>query len=68
VITLAHHDNVLAVPVGALIALQEGGYAVQVVANGRAKLVAVRTGMFADGQVEVSGDGLAAGQRVVTVS
>jgi hypothetical protein len=68
VITTAHHDNVLAVPVGALIALQEGGYAVQVVADGRTRLVAVQTGMFADGQVEVSGDGVAAGQKVVTVS
>lgn len=68
VVTLAHHDNVLAVPVGALVALQEGGYAVQVVGDGRARLVAVRTGMFADGRVEVSGDGLAEGQKVVTVS
>lgn len=68
VVTLAHHDNVLAVPVGALVALQEGGYAVQVVGDGRVKLVAVRTGLFADGRVEVSGDGLAEGQKVVTVS
>ncbi|SEP48975.1 peptidoglycan-binding domain-containing protein [Amycolatopsis saalfeldensis] len=68
VVTLAHHDNVLAVPVGALLALQEGGYAVQVVTGGATKLVAVRTGLFADGRVEVSGDGLAEGQRVVTVS
>jgi hypothetical protein len=67
-VTTAQHDDVLAVPVGALIALQEGGYAVQVVADGRTTLVAVRTGMFADGRVEVAGDGLAAGQRVVTVS
>ncbi|MEV7045051.1 peptidoglycan-binding protein [Amycolatopsis sp. NPDC051061] len=67
-VTTARHDDVLAVPVGALLALQEGGYAVQVVADGRTTLVAVRTGLFADGRVEVSGSDLAAGQRVVTVS
>ncbi len=67
-VTTARRDDVLAVPVGALVALQEGGYAVQVVADGRTMLLAVRTGVFTDGRVEVSGDGLAAGQQVVTVS
>ncbi|KUL27770.1 hypothetical protein ADL15_33560 [Actinoplanes awajinensis subsp. mycoplanecinus] len=57
--------DILAVPVAALLALREGGHAVQV-AGGR--LVAVETGMFAMGLVEVSGDGLAEGTRVVTVS
>ena len=59
------HKGVLAVPVGALVVVQGGGYAVQV-ANG--KLVGVQTGMFADGLVEVSGPDLAAGLKVVTVS
>ena len=60
--------NVLAVPVNALIALAGGGYAVEVVeANGAHRLVAVTPGLFDDAQglVQVSGHGLAAGQRVV---
>jgi len=59
------HKGVLAAPVGALLALSEGGYAVQV--EGGA-LVAVETGIFAKGLVEITGDGLAAGTRVVTTS
>ncbi|MEV0233517.1 peptidoglycan-binding protein [Nonomuraea sp. NPDC050786] len=48
-------ENVLAVPVGALLALAEGGYGVQVVEGSATRYVAVATGMFADGQVEVTG-------------
>ncbi|GAA3592956.1 peptidoglycan-binding protein [Nonomuraea rosea] len=47
--------DVLAVPVGALFALAEGGYGVQVVEGGATRYAAVETGMFADGQVEVTG-------------
>lgn len=57
--------GVLAVPVGALLALSEGGYAVQLPGG---RLIAVRTGMFAKGLVEVTGDGLTAGLKVVTTS
>ncbi|MGW3151818.1 peptidoglycan-binding protein [Streptomyces sp. NPDC001177] len=57
--------NVLAVPVGALLALSEGGYALKT-ADGH--LVAVTTGMFARGMVEVTGSGLRAGLRVETAS
>jgi hypothetical protein len=57
--------HVLAVPVTALLALREGGYAVQIAGG---PLVAVRTGMFAMGLVEVGGDGLAEGTKVVTAS
>lgn len=60
--------NVLAVPVNALLALSGGGYAVEVVAgDGIHRLVRVRPGLFDDaaGMVQVSGPGLAAGQRVV---
>ena len=60
--------NVLVVPVNALLALAGGGYAVEVVApDGTHRLVPVSTGLFDDtqGQVEVSGTGLAVGQRVV---
>jgi peptidoglycan hydrolase-like protein with peptidoglycan-binding domain len=48
--------GVLAVPVGALLALAEGGYALEVVdGTGATQLVAVEIGEFADGLVEVQG-------------
>ena len=64
-ITTEVRRRVLAVPVGALLALAEGGYAVEVERDGRRQLVGVDTGLFADGQVEVEGEGLQAGDRVV---
>jgi membrane fusion protein, multidrug efflux system len=57
-------EDVLAVPVAALLALAKGGFGVQVVAGDRTRTVAVKTGMFAAGQVEVSGQGIAAGLSV----
>ena len=49
--------GVLAVPVGALLALAEGGYAVErVTGPTTTTLVGVKLGTFADGWVEVSGD------------
>jgi len=59
------HKGALVAPVGALLALSEGGYAVQVEGGG---LVAVETGIFAKGLVEITGDGLSAGVKVVTTS
>ncbi len=57
---------VLSVPVSALLALQEGGYAVEIVqSDGSVRLVGVGTGLFADGFLEVSGNGLAPGLEVV---
>jgi peptidoglycan hydrolase-like protein with peptidoglycan-binding domain len=56
--------DVLAVPVEALLALAEGGYAVERVTAPGSELVAVTTGAFADGLVEVTGD-LAEGDEVV---
>ncbi|HET7489429.1 MAG TPA: hypothetical protein VFJ85_15990 [Acidimicrobiales bacterium] len=48
--------GVLAVPVGALLALAEGGYAVEVVTGpATTRLVGVQTGTFADGWVAVTG-------------
>jgi hypothetical protein len=66
-ITTASASNVLVVPVDALLALARGGYAVEEIADGTHVLVAVTTGLFddADGTVQVSGNGLAVGQRVV---
>lgn len=54
-IVSAQAKDVLAVPVGALFALAEGGYGVQVVEGASTRYAAVKTGMFADGQVEVTG-------------
>ena len=57
--------GVLTVPVGALLALHEGGYCLQL-PDGR--LIAVQTGLFAGGDVEVSGAGVREGMTVVTAS
>ncbi|MFC8825465.1 peptidoglycan-binding protein [Streptomyces sp. NPDC057137] len=62
--TASRRENVLTVPVAALLALSEGGYGVQVVEGGKARTVAVKTGLFAEGRVEVSGPGLAKGVTV----
>jgi hypothetical protein len=67
-ITTATAPNALVVPVGALLARAAGGYAVEEVSPaGRHHLVPVTLGLFDDaaGLVQVSGAGLAAGQRVV---
>lgn len=64
-ITTATASDVLAVPVNALVALLEGGYAVQVDDNGQLHYVGVKLGLFANGWVEVTGSDLAAGQKVV---
>ncbi len=63
-LTAGRRADVLTVPVAALVALAEGGYGVQVVDGGTSRFVAVETGLFADGRVEVSGAGLAAGLTV----
>jgi peptidoglycan hydrolase-like protein with peptidoglycan-binding domain len=57
--------DVLAVPVTALVALAEGGYAVELAEGGGTRLVGLETGLFAGGKVEVRGSGLRQGQRVV---
>ena len=56
-VTTSAATGVVAVPVDALLALAEGGYAVERVAgDGTTTLVAVEVGAFADGWVEVVGD------------
>ncbi|MFE5596152.1 peptidoglycan-binding protein [Streptomyces sp. NPDC056549] len=54
-------ENVLTVPVAALVALAEGGHGLET-EDGR--FVSARTGLFADGLVEVSGPALRAGLKV----
>jgi len=58
--------NVLAVPVGALLALANGGYGVETVeASGQHRLVGVTTGVFTGTSVAIAGRGIAAGTTVV---
>jgi hypothetical protein len=67
-ITEGTADNALVLPVDALLALAGGGYAVEEVGAGAVHhLVGVTLGLFddADGLVQVSGPGIAAGQKVV---
>ena len=63
-ITPQQVDNVLAVPVNALLALAGGGYGVDVVTGGTSRLVGVTTGVYSDTLVQVSGPGITAGMRV----
>ncbi len=59
-------DNALAVPVTALLALSEGGYALEVVADdGSTYLIAADPGLFSDGLVEVTGADITDGMTVV---
>ncbi len=63
-VEVAAADGVLAVPVEAVLALAEGGYAVEVADGATTRLVGVTLGVFADGMVEISGD-VEAGAEVV---
>ena len=63
-VTTQRADNVLAVPVNALLALQGGGDAVEVVSGSGHHLVGVTTGLYSDSLVEVSGTGIAPGTMV----
>jgi peptidoglycan hydrolase-like protein with peptidoglycan-binding domain len=62
--TAAQRKDVLTVPISALLALAEGGYGVQIVDGATTRIVAVETGLFADGRVEITGAGIAAGTKV----
>ncbi|MDG4822950.1 peptidoglycan-binding domain-containing protein [Asanoa sp. WMMD1127] len=62
--TAAQHEDVLTVPVAALVALAEGGYGVELVSGATSRYTRVETGLFAGGRVEVSGDGIVEGATV----
>jgi HlyD family secretion protein len=67
-ITTGAVSNALVVPVDALLARAGGGYALEVAgAGGIRRLAPVALGLFddADGLVQVTGPGLAAGQQIV---
>ncbi len=57
-------EDVLAVPVVALLALAKGGFGVQVVDGATTRIVPVKTGIFAAGKVEISGKRIAEGVKV----
>ncbi|MBK1783859.1 peptidoglycan-binding protein [Prauserella cavernicola] len=62
-------EDVLSVPVGALLALDARRFGIEIVGrDGGTRKVPVTTGLFAGGRVEVSGDGVRAGERVVVPS
>ncbi len=59
-------EDVLSVPVGALLALTPNQFGVEIVeSDGTTRKVPVTIGLFAGGRVEVSGDDIAEGTRVV---
>ncbi|TCO30106.1 multidrug efflux pump subunit AcrA (membrane-fusion protein) [Kribbella steppae] len=62
--TASERKNVLTVPVSALVALREGGFGVEVSDGTASHYVPVKTGLFAGGQVEISGTGIKAGTVV----
>jgi hypothetical protein len=66
-LTTGSVSGALAVPVTALVAQSNGGYAVEVVSGRSDRWIDVTPGIFDDaaGLVQVTGPGLAAGQRVV---
>ncbi|MER7176564.1 peptidoglycan-binding domain-containing protein [Streptomyces mesophilus] len=51
-------EDVLAVPINALVALREGGYALETIGAKGIAYVPVELGIFAGGMVEVSGPGV----------
>ena len=65
-VTTDQQLGAMSVPVSSLLALAEGGYAVEVDrGNGQTALVAVDPGMYTDGYVAVEAEGLQPGDRVV---
>jgi hypothetical protein len=63
-ITDTVHRNVLAVPIDALLALANGGYAVALDDHGIRTLIAVAPGIFDGNRVEVSSSRLQPGMRI----
>jgi membrane fusion protein, multidrug efflux system len=64
VFTADEHKDVLTVPIAALVALAEGGYGLEVVQGSTTRYIRVDTGLFANGRVEITGDGLTEGMTV----
>jgi hypothetical protein len=68
-LTLQQAKGALAVPTGALVSLKEGGFAVQVQdAGGGSHLVAVQPGLYSDNYVQITGNGIVEGTKVMVPS
>ena len=63
-VTRNSHQNVLTVPITALMVLESGGYAVET-ADRSHRRIPVQTGIFSNGRVEISGAGIVAGLKVL---
>jgi hypothetical protein len=63
-ITTERADGELAVPVNALLALQGGGYGVEVVSGSSHYLVGVTTGLYSNTLVQINGRGITTGTKV----
>ncbi len=63
-VVVGERRDVLVVPVGALLALAEGGFGLEIIEGASSRVVAVRTGLFANGHVEVGGPAIAEGMTV----
>ena len=62
-------EDVLSVPVDALLALDADTFGVEIVrSDGTTERVAVTTGLFASGRVEIAGDAISEGMHVVVPS
>jgi hypothetical protein len=67
IIVSASVEDVMAIPVSALVALLEGGYSVEVdTGNGQVQLIAVEVGFFgSDNLIEITSGALEPGDQVV---
>jgi hypothetical protein len=61
-------ENAMAVPINALVALAEGGFGVEKIGKQGSEYVQIQTGLFADGWVEIIGDGIKPGDDVTVAS
>jgi multidrug efflux pump subunit AcrA (membrane-fusion protein) len=65
VVELGERQDVMTVPINALVAIAGGGHGLEIVADdGTTSIVPVDTGLFAAGRVEVSGEGIDEGSVV----
>ncbi|MGW5577163.1 peptidoglycan-binding protein [Micromonospora chokoriensis] len=65
---VATRADVLTVPVTALLALAEGGFGLEIQEGATTRILTVKTGLAAQGRIEVSGAGIDQGTTVVTAS
>ena len=64
-VTKTFAENVIAAPVSALLALLDGGYALEIKKQETTILIPVETGIYSDGWVEIAGPGLTDGLEIV---